>query len=77
MPDDTISESEAREVAWCTFPTHGSRVIPPGAIQGVQFLYAETYIQVAGFIDQTKLNLQADDFGGGLCQHFLSDSPTN
>lgn len=27
------------------------------------------YIQVVGFIDQTKINLAADDFGGELDPH--------
>lgn len=27
------------------------------------------YVQVVGFIDQTKINLAADDFGGELDPH--------
>lgn len=57
-------ESEAREVAWCTSPGHGTRVIPPGAITGAQWLYAKNYLQVVGYIDQTKVGLTADDSGG-------------
>ncbi|PAV16167.1 macrofage activating [Pyrrhoderma noxium] len=67
--DDTIGESEAREVAWCTSPGHGTRVIPPGAITGAQWLYAKNYLQVVGFIDQTKVGLQASDQGGELDPH--------
>ncbi|KAH8118033.1 hypothetical protein DFH11DRAFT_1571992 [Phellopilus nigrolimitatus] len=67
--DDTIGESEAREVAWCTSPGHGTRVIPPGAITGAQWLYAKNYVQVVGFIDQTKVNLAASDEGGELDPH--------
>ena len=63
--DDTVGESEAREVAWCTQPGHGTRVIPPGAITGAQWLYARDYIQVVGYIDQTKVGLNGQDFGGG------------
>lgn len=63
--NDTIGNSEQYEVAWCTQPKHGSRLIRPGAITGVQFLYAKSYVQVVGFIDQTAVNLAADDFGGG------------
>lgn len=64
-PNDTIGESEAREVAWCTNPTRGTRVIPPGVITGAQWLYAENYIQVVGFLDQSQLNLDPTDSGGG------------
>ncbi|KAJ7839608.1 hypothetical protein B0H14DRAFT_3086953 [Mycena olivaceomarginata] len=38
----------------------------PGALQGVQFMKTPDYVQVVGFIDQTKINLQADDSGGEL-----------
>ncbi|THH00280.1 hypothetical protein EW145_g7111 [Phellinidium pouzarii] len=67
--NDTVGESEAREVAWCTQPGHGTRVIPPGAITGAQWLYAKNYVQVVGFIDQTKVGLNADDEGGELDPH--------
>ncbi|KAL5486025.1 hypothetical protein ACEPAI_7069 [Sanghuangporus weigelae] len=67
--DDTIGESEAREVAWCTSPGHGTRIIPPGAITGAQWLYARNYLQVVGFIDQTTVGLVASDAGGELDPH--------
>lgn len=67
---DTIADGEAREVAWCTKKGHGSRIIPFGALTGVQWLYAKNYLQVVGFIDQTKVGLQATDPGGGK-SHFI------
>jgi len=69
QPDDTVGASEAREVAWCTKPGHGTRIIPSGAITGAQFLYAKDYLQVVGYIDQTKVNLAANDDGGELDPH--------
>jgi len=69
QPNDTIGESEAREVAWCTKPGHGGRVIPAGAITGVQWLYAKDYVQVVGYIDQTQVSLAANDEGGELDPH--------
>lgn len=63
--DDTVGESEAREVSWCTSPGHGSRVIPPGTITGAQWLYAKNYVQVVGFLDQSKVGLDPTDEGGG------------
>ena len=63
--DDTIGESEAREVAWCALPGHGTRIIPPGTITGAQWLYSQNYVQMVAFIDQSQLNLDPTDQGGG------------
>lgn len=63
--NDTVSESEAFEVAYCTKPGHGTRLIPPGTITGAQWLYAKNYIQVVGYLNQANLNLNSADFGGG------------
>jgi len=65
----TIGETEHEEVAWCTKPGHGSRLIPAGALKGVQFMRTSDYVQVVGFIDQTFINLEGDDFGGELDPH--------
>lgn len=35
-PDGTIGDIEAAVVAYCTTDKHGTRVIPPGAITGLQ-----------------------------------------
>jgi hypothetical protein len=68
-PDETISDTEALEVAWCTKPGHGTRLIPAGALQGVQFMRTPDYLQVVGFIDQTFIDLQSNDTGGELDPH--------
>ncbi|CCL98618.1 uncharacterized protein FIBRA_00620 [Fibroporia radiculosa] len=68
-PNNTIGDSEAYEVAWCTKDGHGTRVIPPGTLQGVQYLYTSQYIMIVGFLDQTKLNLLSNDSGGELDPH--------
>jgi len=67
--NNTISESEAYEVAWCTKTGYGTRLIPPGAITGLQVLYAPSYISFAGYIDQGQVNLNPTDFGGELDPH--------
>lgn len=64
--DETIADTEAREVAYCVNPERGGRPIPPGAIQGAQWLYADNYIQLAMYIDQTAFGLSATDPGGGM-----------
>jgi hypothetical protein len=66
---ETIGDTEAYEVAWCTKPDHGTRVIPPGALKGVQFMTTPDYFQVVGYIDQTLINLEANDTGGELDPH--------
>lgn len=60
----TVGEDEEQLVAYCTTDTHGTRVLPPGALKGVQFIKTPDYVEVIGYIDQTSLNLQPDDYGG-------------
>ncbi|KAG2035008.1 hypothetical protein BDR03DRAFT_963434 [Suillus americanus] len=69
QPNSTIGDTEGQEVAWCTKPGHGTRLIPAGALQGVQLIKTPNYIQIAGFIDQTQINIAADDYGGELDPH--------
>ncbi|KAJ7676537.1 hypothetical protein DFH06DRAFT_1033961 [Mycena polygramma] len=64
-PNSTIADTEGDVVAWCTKKGHGTRIIPDGAITGLQFVKTPSYIQIAGTIDQAKLNI-AGEFGGEL-----------
>jgi hypothetical protein len=68
-PNSTIADTEGEEVAWCSKPGHGSRLIPAGAITGLQYLKTPDYIQIVGFIDQTQINIAAGDYGGELDPH--------
>jgi hypothetical protein len=68
-PNTSISDSEGYEVAWCTTATHGSRVIPPGTLTGVQVLNNSNYIQIVAHINQVNVNLPANDTGGELDPH--------
>lgn len=43
--------------------------MPAGTLQGVQYLKTPDYILIAGFIDQTKINIQDGDYGGELDPH--------
>jgi hypothetical protein len=63
-PNSVIGNTEGESVAWCTRPERGGRLIPAGALHGVQFMKTSAYIQVVGFIDQKQINIQADDGGG-------------
>lgn len=68
-PNSTIGDTEGEAVAWCTKPGHGARVIPKGALTGVQFMRTPDYVQVVGTIDQTQINIAKDDFGGEMDSH--------
>ncbi|GAA6012952.1 hypothetical protein JCM10207_008393 [Rhodosporidiobolus poonsookiae] len=67
--DGTIGDIEASVVAYCTTDKFGARVIPDGAITGLQVLHTSAYIQWTGLIDMTALGLTADDTGGELDPH--------
>ncbi|GAA5919575.1 hypothetical protein JCM1841_001022 [Sporobolomyces salmonicolor] len=68
-PGEVVGDVEGEMVAWCTKDGHGTRIIPEGAIQGVQFMRTPHYVQVVGFIDQAKINIAADDYGGEMDPH--------
>lgn len=63
-PNSTVADEEEEMVAYCTTDKYGTRVLPPGALQGVQFIQTPDYVEIVGYIDQTALNLQASDYGG-------------
>lgn len=68
-PNGVIGSVEGESVAYCSKPGHGTRLIPAGAITGVQFMKTPDYVQVVGFIDQSQINLQKDDGGGEMDPH--------
>ncbi|KAG7451468.1 uncharacterized protein BT62DRAFT_916469 [Guyanagaster necrorhizus] len=69
QPNSTIADTEGEEVAWCTKKGRGTRLMPEGTLKGVQFIRTPGYLQVTGFIDQTKINIQDGDYGGELDPH--------
>uniref|UniRef100_A0A0W0G6Q4 Putative mannoprotein n=1 Tax=Moniliophthora roreri TaxID=221103 RepID=A0A0W0G6Q4_MONRR len=68
-PNSVVGDTEGEAVAYCTQPGRGTRLIPRGALTGVQFTRTPDYIQVVGFIDQTQINMQIDDAGGEMDPH--------
>ena len=50
--NQVIADTEGETVAWCTKPGRGTRIIPPGAITGVQFLRAPGNTQMVQFRKQ-------------------------
>jgi hypothetical protein len=68
-PGKTVGEIEGEMIAWCSRPGHGTRLIPARALTGLQYLKTPDYIQIVGFIDQTKINMVAGDYGGEMDPH--------
>lgn len=68
-PNSTIGDTEGSNIAWCTKPGYGTRVIPKGAITGVQFMKTPDYVQVTGYINQQLIDIAASDSGGELDPH--------
>ncbi|QRV93991.1 hypothetical protein RhiJN_22009 [Ceratobasidium sp. AG-Ba] len=68
-PNSLIGNTEGEAVAWCTKPGRGTRLIPQGALTGVQFMKTRSYVQVVGTINQTAINLAANDDGGEMDPH--------
>ncbi|CAE6507490.1 unnamed protein product [Rhizoctonia solani] len=68
-PNSVVGNTEGEAVAWCTKPGRGTRLIPAGALTGVQFMKTPDYVQVVGFIDQANVNMQFDDGGGEMDPH--------
>jgi hypothetical protein len=65
-PDSTIANTEGEEVAWCTIPGHGTRIIPDNAIQSAQLVKTNDYWMITGMIQQSNINIDSADFGGEL-----------
>jgi hypothetical protein len=65
----SIGDVEAKVVAYCTKPYHGTRLIPPGAITGLQWVKTSAYIQAVGFISNSGIGLADADKGGELDPH--------
>jgi len=56
-PNSEIGVIEGEAVAWCTKPGYGTRLIPKGALTGVQFIKTPDYVQVTGIINQDQSTL--------------------
>jgi hypothetical protein len=67
--NQTVADKEGEMIAWCTKPGRGTRLIPAGALQGVQFMKTPAYVQVVGFIDQAQININSLDYGGEMDPH--------
>jgi len=69
VPNSDVGDTEGQSVAWCSLPGHGTRVIPSGALTGVQFMKTPGYVQVTGFINQAEIDMDPNDGGGEMDPH--------
>ncbi|SPO24442.1 uncharacterized protein UTRI_03710 [Ustilago trichophora] len=68
-PNSQIGANEESVVSYCLKSGYGTRLIPNGAITGVQFLKTPNFLQVTGVGDFTRMNIQKNDDGGELDPH--------
>jgi hypothetical protein len=68
-PNSEIGVIEGEAVAWCTKPGYGTRIIPKGALTGVQFIKTSAYVQITGLIKQDQIYIAANDSGGEMDPH--------
>ncbi|KAF9003674.1 hypothetical protein BDQ17DRAFT_1305516 [Cyathus striatus] len=68
-PNQDVGSAEGEMVAWCTKPGRGTRLIPPGALTGVQFIKTPSYVAVVGFVNQSQIDIDPADFGGEMDPH--------
>ncbi|KAF8888460.1 hypothetical protein CPB84DRAFT_1786113 [Gymnopilus junonius] len=69
QPGMTVGQIEGEMIAWCTRPGHGTRIMPPGTLTGVQLTKTPDYIQVVGFMNQSLIDMVAGDDGGEMDPH--------
>ncbi|GBE88113.1 hypothetical protein BKA93DRAFT_739117 [Sparassis latifolia] len=68
-PGETIADTEAEEVAWCTNKGYGTRMVPEGTLHGVSVFNTPDYTMFIAYLDQSQINLLANDSGGELDPH--------
>lgn len=68
-PGSDVGTTEAASVAWCTKPGHGTRIIPAGAVTGLQFMKTPGYLQITGYIQQDLIDMDPNDGGGEMDPH--------
>jgi hypothetical protein len=68
-PNSEIGVIEGEAVAWCTKSGYGTRIIPKGALTGVQFIKTPDYVQITGLINQDQIYIAANDSGGEMDPH--------
>jgi len=67
--DSVVGDTEGEMVAWCSKPGYGTRLIPEGTLKGLQWMKTPAYVQLVGFIDQSKIGIKSGDYGGELDPH--------
>ncbi len=69
----TVGATEREAVAYCTKPTHGTRLIPDGTIFGSHFVQTPDYVQVTGVGDFSSIGIPVGDDGGEMDSAGMDD----
>jgi len=67
--DSMVADTEGEMVAWCSKPGYGTRLIPEGTVTGLQWIKTKDYVQLVGYLDQSRINIKHGDYGGELDPH--------
>jgi len=68
-PGNAVGQMESHTVAWCSKGGHGTRVMPEGTLTGVQLTKTPDYIQIVGFMNQTKIKMVHSGIGAKMGPH--------
>ncbi|CEH16061.1 hypothetical protein CBOM_05936 [Ceraceosorus bombacis] len=69
----TVGATEREAVAFCTRPSHGTRLIPDGTLTSVHWVQTDRYVQVTGTGDFTSFGIPEGDDGGEMDSHGMDD----
>lgn len=64
-----VGPMETSVVSYCTKSGYGTRLVPDGTIKSAYFLQSDSFVQITGHGDFTRINVQKGDDGGELDPH--------
>lgn len=64
-----VGVEEESMVSYCTKSGYGTRLIPDGTLHSAYFIQSDSFVQVTGRGDFTKINVKKGDDGGELDPH--------
>lgn len=64
-----VGDQEEKMVSYCLRSGYGTRLIPEGTLKSVYFLKTDSFVQVTGIGDFTKMHISGGDEGGELDPH--------
>lgn len=65
----TVGAQEAMMVSYCLKSGYGTRLIPDGTLKSAYFIKTDSFVQVTGVGDFSKMHIKSGDEGGELDPH--------